>query len=401
VVADQKTENGVTTFNVAGEASVTLSGGVNTPQAGLALAHSEGIKANYSVAMPEAAAQGVDPKTVNPFDPNSMPTGTVVKLDGSQFSSNEFKATFKNLSVETKITESEGVSIAVEKTEANKVRVTAGPTEAIEAYNAVGVDFGVVSASLGRTDNLSSATLKTAEFDLSTPEGKAGYADFLANGKIPSQNGKGVEDVATVEKIDFSSQSSAGVSVGPIDLSFKGAKNTGARVDVTYPDGTKDVTVNLDYGSNVPLQLTRKYDAKGNELLADRRYSYTLQTDENSAAMMNAALTGSVEGLDGGSGPVPANANVTLTFTEAQMTAYMKQTQAASDANPSFDSNDALVKDYDDNFINSPEDFAVSLARNLGGTDYEQAERMFNIASGADGDYGSGLSRIDATVTVN
>ena len=55
VVADQKTENGVTTFNVAGEASVTVSGGVNTPKAGLAVAHSEGIKANYSVSMPEDA----------------------------------------------------------------------------------------------------------------------------------------------------------------------------------------------------------------------------------------------------------------------------------------------------------------------------------------------------------
>jgi hypothetical protein len=160
-------------------------------------------------------------------------------------------------------------------------------------------------------------------------------------------------------------------------------------------------TVNLDYGSNVPLQLTRKFDPNGQEVLAERRYAYTLNADENTAALMNAALTGSVEALDGDGGPVPANSNVTLTFTEAQMTAYMKQTQAASDANPGFDSNDALVKDYDDEFVNSPEEFAIALARNLGGTDYEQAERMFNISSGADGDFGGGFSRIDATVTVN
>lgn len=400
VVADQKTENGVTTFNVAAEASVTVSGGVNTPKAGLTVAHSEGITANYSVSMPEAAAQDVDPKTVNPFDPSSMPTGTVVKLDGSQFTSNEFKATFQHLGVETKVTESSGVSIAIEKTGTNTVRVTAGPTEAIEAYNAVGLDFGVVSASLGRTDNLSSATLKTAEFDLSTPEGLAGYNDFLANGTIPSQNGRGVSDVATIEKLDYSSESGGNVSLGPIDLSFKGQKNTGASVTTTYPDGTRDVTVNLDYGSNVPLQLTRKYDAQGQEILAERRYAYTLNTDENSAQLLNAALGGSPEAGD--SGQVPANASVTLTFTEAQMSAYMKQVQGASNAGLGTTSLDVLVKDYDDNFINSPEDFAISLARNLGGTDYEQAERMFTVSDGADGEFGDdNYSRIDATVTVN
>lgn len=402
VVTDQTTEDGVTTFNVAGEASVTVSGGVNTPKAGLAIAHSEGIKANYSVSMPEEAAEKVDPRTVNPFDPKSMPTGTVVKLDGSQFSSNEFKATFQHLGIESKITESEGVSIAVEKTADNKVRVTAGPTEAIEAYNGVGLDFGVVSASLGNNTSLSGATLKTAEFDLATPEGQAGYNDFLANGTIPSQNGKGVANVATIEKIDFSSQSGGELKVGPIDLSFHGAANTGARVDVTYPDGSMESTVNLDYGGNVPLQLTRKFDPNGQELISERRYAYTFNTDENSAALMNAALTGNIEELDGGSGPVPADASVTLTFTEAQMTAYMKQTQAASDAGFGTTDLDVLVKDYDDQFVNSPEEFAISLARNLGGTDYEQAERMFRISDMADGEVANGsYAIIDATVTVN
>ena len=165
VVANQKTENGVTTFTVEADASVTVEGGVNTPKAGLTVAHTEGIRGEYSVAMPEAAAEGVDPKTVNPYDPSSMPTGTVITMNGEHYSSNEFEATFKNIAVATKIEEASGVSVAIEKTGENTVRVTAGPTEAIEAYNSVGVDFGIASASLGRTDNLDSATLKTAEFE--------------------------------------------------------------------------------------------------------------------------------------------------------------------------------------------------------------------------------------------
>lgn len=398
VVANQQTENGVTTFTVEGDASVTVQGGVNTPKAGLTVAHTEGIRASYSVAMPEAAARGVDPKTVNPYDPSSMPTGTVITMNGEQYSSNAFEATFKNLALSTKIEEASGVSVAIEKTGENTVRVTAGPTEAIEAYNSVGVDFGVASASLGRTDNLSGATLKTAEFDLSTPEGQAAYNEFLTNGTLPSENGPGVSDVATIEKLDYSSESGAEVSLGPIDLSFKGQKNTGSSVVTTYPDGTKDVTVDLDYSENVPMQLTRRYDAEGNELLSERRYSYEVTADENSAQLLNVALTGDPAQAD--SGPVKPGQTVTLTFTEAQMREYMQMTQQASGAGLGTNDLDVLVKGYDDGFINSPEDFAIALARNLGGTDYGTAERMFRISDAADGEYGGGFTAIPATVTV-
>lgn len=399
VVADKKTENGVTTYTVESEASVTVEGGVNTPQAGLTVAHSEGLRGSYSVAMPEAAAKGVNPGAVNPYDPSSMPTGTVVTMSGEQFSSNEFEATFRNLAVATKVEEASGVSVAIEKTGEHTVRVTAGPTQAVEAYNSVGVDFGVASAALGRTDNLDSATLKTAEFDLSTPEGKAAYNEFLTAGTLPSNNGTGVSNVATVETIDYSSESSLDVSLGPIDLSFKGAKNTGNSVVTTYPDGTKDVTVGLDYSENVPMQLTRRYDAQGNEVISERRYSYELTADENTAQLLNASLTGDAGQAE--SGPVEPGKTVTLTFTEAQMREYMKMTQRASEAGFGSNDLDVLVKDYDGRFVNSPEDFAIALARNLGGTDYGTAERMFRISDAADGEFGGGSTAIPATVTVN
>jgi hypothetical protein len=328
-----------------------------------------------------------------------MPTGTVITMSGEQFSSNEFEATFKNLALATKVEEASGVSVAIEKTGENTVRVTAGPTQAVEAYNSVGVDFGIASASLGRTDNLDTATLKTAEFDLSTPEGQAAYNEFLTAGTLPSTNGTGVSDVATVETIDYSSESSLDVSLGPIDLSFKGAKNTGNSVVTTYPDGTKDVTVALDYSENVPMQLTRRYDAQGNELLSERRYSYELTADENTAQLLNLSLTGDANRAS--AGPVEPGKTVTLTFTEGQMREYMQMTQRASDAGFGSNDLDALVKDYDGRFINSPEDFAIALARNLGGTEYGSAERMFRISDAADGEFGGRFTAIPATVTVN
>ena len=84
------------------------------------------------------------------------------------------------------------------------------------------------------------------------------------------------------------------------------------------------------------------------------------------------------------------------------MRAYMEQTQKAADAGFGHDDLDRLVKDYDGKFVNSPEDFAISLARNIGGGDYQQAMRLWQVSNNADGNpVDRNLSRIDATVTVN
>src|SRR5699024_5824745 len=200
VVTGKKTENGVTTYNASTGVSISLNAGVKSKQAGLEVGHTEGIKSSFEVSMPEEAAKTIDLSSVNPFDPSSMPTGTTIKVDGSNYTSNEFKATFKNLAVQTKTTDASGTSLLVQKTGDNTVRVTAGPTKAIDAYNGVGVDFGVASAMLGREDQVNSATLKTAEFDLSTPEGKAAFNDFAANGNMPCDNGTGITNVKTIQK---------------------------------------------------------------------------------------------------------------------------------------------------------------------------------------------------------
>ncbi len=399
VVTDQKTENGVTSFSVSTDASVSLNAGVSAPQAGLSVGHTEGIKATYAVKMPEAAARTVNPATVNPFDPASMPTGTVVTLDGAHYSTNEFKATFKSLAVATKVTNESGVSVAVEKTGANTVRVTAGPTEAINAYNGVGVDLGVASVMLGRNDKLASATLKTAEFDLSTAEGKAAYNDFLATGALPADNGRGVSNVATIEKLDYSSQAQLSASAGPLTVTIGGAQNTGSRVVTRLPDGSATVSVDLQYSGNTPMNITQKFDADGKELVTERRYTYTVKADDNNAQLLNVALTGDVSRAE--SGPVKPGKTVTLQFTEAQMQQYMQMTQRASDLNEGSDNLDMLVKDYDGRYMNSTEDFALALGRNLGGSDYGQAERMFTIADAADGQYDGDYVRIPATVVVS
>lgn len=202
------------------DVSVSLNVGVDINQAGLEVGRTEGIKGAFEVSMPEQIARSTNLAEVNPFDPDSMPTSTVIKLDASRYSGNEFKATFRNIGTETNINHFEGTGLLVEKTGTDQVRVTAGPSEAIEAYNGLGVEFSVAGVMLGRNDKLDGATLKTAEFNLASADGRAAYNDFVATGTMPTANGQGVAEVATIQKLDFSSQTTLKAELGRLNSAW-------------------------------------------------------------------------------------------------------------------------------------------------------------------------------------
>lgn len=383
VVAGKHTENGVTTYTASSDVSVSLKVGVDAKQAGLEVGHTEGIKGSFEVSMPEQIAKTTNLATVNPFDPDSMPTGTVIKLDSASYSGNEFKATFRNIAAQTKVTNEAGTSLLVEKTGTDLVKVTAGPTEAIAAYNGVGVDAGVASVMLGRNDKLDSATLKTAQFNLASADGRAAYNDFVANGQMPADNGAGVSGVATIEKLDFSSQTKLDAKLGPLSLGLDGPKNTGNSVVTTAPDGSIERTVDLQYSGNVPMTVSQKFDATGKEVIGERQYTYTIKADANTAQLINTAQTGNVENAV--SGPVQDGDTVVLSYSEADMAALLGHAQKSLEASQGMDSDlRILTQDYDGKAV-SALDFALGLARNLGGSDYGTASRLFNISSGADG----------------
>ena len=252
---------------------------------------------------------------------------------------------------------------------------------------------------LGNDTSLSGATLKTAEFDLSTPEGLAAYNDFVANGNMPADNGPGVSEVKTIEKLDYSSQSKVDVKLGPLELGIDGAQNTGDSVVTTYPDGTAERTVNLQYSGNVPMTLTQAFDADGNEIIADREYAYTLKVDENSAQLLNAAQTGDIGKAQ--DGPVKPGDTVTITYTEAEMAELKGHAESALEASGGMNTGlRVLTQDYDGNPV-SAFDFAIGLARNLGGSDYGSAERLFTISGSADGNFGdNSFVQLPGTVSV-
>lgn len=378
-----------------------------------------GTRARYKVLLPgenqspEAAAR------VNPFDPTTIPDGATVMMDGQNFAQTSLAGSFRHIGMQTNVTEAAGVSYAITR-EGNNVRVTMGPNQAVEAFNGVGLRSEIATAMLGRQDNLGGSTLSTATFDLSNKDGQAAYAHFVATGQVAHET-PGVSNVATLERIDYSSQTRAKLELGPVQADLAGPQNTGTFVKTTYPDGSYTYTTELQYSGNVPMQVTQRFDASGNEVLSERTYEFKVSTDhkvdlswwdnmwgqsdaeaeaslENShTQLLNWAFTGGGEG-----GPAQAGKTNTITFTEAQMQQLHAQTTRAAAANESgLDDLRLLTGGEDGQPVNSTFEFAVAMARNLGGDSYGFAERLQRIASGADGDPANdSYERIDATVTV-
>lgn len=374
-----------------------------------------GFESTYQVNLPgEASVEQA--ASVNPFDPTTIPVGGSVTLDGGNFIDTSFEASFRYIGVQTKINDAAGVSYNVERVDENTVRVTAGPTETVNAFNGVGLDLGKVSAYAGREDQLHGAELQTAEFDISTAEGQAAFEHFNATGQVAHETA-GVSNVASISRVDYSSQTQLRGELGPLNADLGGQANLGSVVQVTYPDGSYSLTTDLTYGSNVPLTIEQRFDAQGNELPGERSYQFEVSTEveeygwvdrvllsrdagaeeESMATLLNAVLGGD----PGSGGPVSAGDTVTLSFDQEQMQALMDQTQAAVDAADVGDMGlSSLLGDPDGSYEPTTTDFAVSLARNLGNDPNGFIDTLFRISSAADGDLANRqMEAIDTDVT--
>ena len=378
-----------------------------------------GTRARYKVLLPGNDQSAEAAARINPFDPTTIPDGATVMMDGQNFTQGSLAGSFRHIGTQTNVTEASGVTYAVTR-DGNEVRVTMGPNQAVEAFNGVGLRSEIATAMLGRQDNLGGSTLATASFDLSNANGQAAYAHFVATGQVAHETA-GVGEVATIERVDYSSQTRAQLELGPVKADLAGAQNTGTFVRTTYPDGSYTDTTELQYSGNVPLQVTQRFDAARNEVTSERSYEFKVSTDHtvnlgwwdkmwgaseaeaeasretSHTQLLNWSLTG---GSD--AGPAQPGKTMTITFTEGQMQALHGQTTAAAAANESgMDTLRLLTGGEDDMPVNSTFDFAVAMARNLGGDDYGFAERLFQISSAADGDLADNqFARIDASVTV-
>lgn len=383
-------KDGTTTTSVSAEGSLNGKLGASVGK-GKKLGSAEvsgqlGIKASAEIKVPDVEVKGrnVSPFTMNPLDPASMPKGSRFTLETGSFGKANVEAGFGVVKAQGRVAEETGTSLLAEKIDDDKVRLTSGPTAALSEYAGLGVDLGVASAMLGKAGKFSDAMLKSAEFDLSTPQGSAGYREALLAGRFPTENGTGVADVKTVQKLDADLRARLDGKLASFDFSVKGTGSAASDVITTRPGNLMTRETTLQFDDNVSLVMTRKYDSNQKELIDERRYSYKVDVDGKSDWLVSSHFM-KLASPAPGAGAAAKSAE--LTYTEADMRALKDGAEYAASKDLA---GDAEVRKLSGDSVNGsfagmkPQDFAVALVQGMGST------------NGADGGFVQHLKNIFA-----
>lgn len=272
-------------------ASVNAKGNIDLKKVSIGVSVEAGASTGYSLQIKKedlqaALAKGQVP---NPFDPDSLPVGSTATLDGKTYSKTELKAAYEALSVKLGYGKSEETSIAVEKTGPNTVRVIAGKTDSVQSQVEVGLGYKGASATIGNTRSLKDGKTMSAEFDLSTKEGRAAYDNFLATGDVKS--GPGVSHLTTTEKTTLSSETKLNVALGPIKLGTEAGANA-TLTSVTQEDGSFTSTLDGNSGAG-SSKVERSFDKDGKEDVSQTKTTLTFPTlDKDSSRVLEEMLTG-------------------------------------------------------------------------------------------------------------
>jgi hypothetical protein len=391
----EKSEDGFTTYTSKSDVSIGVEGGVDKGGTGVSGGYTTGVTSEYTVKVPDGAGV-TDPGSINPFDPRSMPVGSSVTMDGGSYSETELNAAFRHIAVESSVKDASGVTSLIERTGDDTVRVTAGPTEAIANHAGLGLDFDAVKVMLGNTTSLDGASLRSAEFDLSTPEGQAAYDTYLVTGEIPADPSTGISGTTKIERVEFDSTSTVGFDTPVGGAEWEIGKNTGSLVATTNPDGSTEQLLTATYGDRGDFRMSQAFDASGNEDLSARTYSFDVTADDMSSQYFN---TREFSGFSP-SGEVSSGQQVTMTLTESQMNRLADSVRTAVENDSLGMQTRMIVTDYDMQPLTDPYQLATSLAR-AADSDLELVMMISEINAAGDGSATDrSAARFPGTVTV-
>lgn len=378
----EKSEDGFTTYTSKSDVSIGVEGGIDKGGTGVSGGYTTGVTSEYTVKVPDGAGV-TDPGSINPFDPRSMPVGSSVTMDGGSYSETELNAAFRHIAVESSVKDADGVTSLIERTGDDTVRVTAGPTEAVANHAGLGLDFDAVKVMLGNTTSLDGASLRSAEFDLSTPEGQAAYDTYLVTGEIPADPSTGISGTTKIERVEYDSTSTVGFDTPVGGAEWEIGQNTGSLVATTNPDGSTEQLLTATYGDRGDFRMSQAFDASGTEDLSARTYSFDVTADEMSSQYLNMR---EFSGIDTPQTIRPGD-TVTISLTQDQMDQFRSTSIDSVENYESVGAPPAQVftTDYDGKPLSS-EQIAFNLARGPR-SDLELVQLISDINQGADGDF--------------
>ncbi|ABY22954.1 hypothetical protein RSal33209_1216 [Renibacterium salmoninarum ATCC 33209] len=339
-----------TSFKVTSTVETEAKGSIDLKRFGLSGSLSDGQKFEYKGTVPK----GTDPLSINPNDSATWPPGTTVQVDSSDSSTQGMGIKYGALGLDSNVSSSDGTSQIIAKNPDGKVSVMTGPTNNITNSATLSLGLDEIKASIGASKSLTDTTLNSATFDPNTPQGQAAINDYMSSGKIPSNDGPGVRNLATVTKVTYTSGTEAGIKIGPLELGGKGEDYTSSMVSTKYGDGYSDQLVNVHSPGSPDMAITSKFDQGGNLVPGSGNYSYQMNNISNlDAQILN---TKSYSGINGG-GFKPGD-NITVNLT-AQQLATFQDTAKAAHQNITQYTGDSSVLGLSSDY--KPDQFAVQI----------------------------------------
>ena len=317
---------------VANEVGQWVKGGASAAGYGYSGKFENGQRATYEVVVPPPYK--VDANAINPYDPATLPTGTVISYDSTRYDNESSGITFGkavgNLGVSGERKHDDGVSMRIEKTGDHTVRVAVTQNDKIDDKSRVGVDIGKASPEAGRDGTMSVATTTMAEFDLSTPEGREAYGQVIVGQALPQHEGPGVSGLSTTQKLDIDTQPRVGLKgVGEVDI----GKHVDNSYELTKDKERSEITFHYDVDGAISAKSTFPM-GEDHQPDMDRGKDFSVALSHLGPDQTGALRT-AFGGMPGTRG-LGGDQGVEMTFTPEQLTQmrdrardYIERTQGA------------------------------------------------------------------------
>lgn len=316
-------ENGRVIYSAEANASVTVNASVNTSQAGASITRGQSVGISYEVDVPEDIFKEDMLATINPMETDSIPVGTRVTMSSSSSATSGNTVMIRNVSASCNVSENEAVSMSIFVPDESTAVVTIGDSRAVSATNSLGVGNSSVSATLSNDTSLAGTTTISVEFDISTPEGRALFDYYVANGELPSPqdpNAPGINSMTKTEVFDYDSDSKIALTLGPLHAQIDGpSASTNCVTTTNLQTGEMSATTTIQQNDGAPLRIDMRFDADGNELRNERTYTLTMVATEQSAAQMNMMASGGTTD----DAPVQPGDTVEIVLTQSEAQTYI------------------------------------------------------------------------------
>ncbi|MBD5785761.1 hypothetical protein IF650_06165 [Cellulosimicrobium terreum] len=305
--------DGYAVYTLGYEASGSVEGSARFPgpwQFGLTAGASGGVRGGFELWVPD----GVDfnPTLVDPNDPATMPPGTRIVTTSSDFTGSSGSAKFWWLSAGGSAEQSTGVTSTIQSLGDDVVRITAGDTESMKTMTDFGVGVGDYGLTAGGGTSFSQAQMGSVELDLSIPEGRSAYDDFLATGGLPTEEGTGVANQLTYETFDLTDTDRWGFKLPSIAYSSSTVDSTSTGISVTHGDGSMDYAGQAAT-NDIEISYSGHVDANGVQDMSANTYTLAFPADAQTNDWLASPNGAIAPGVSAGSGDL-----VQISFDESQ-----------------------------------------------------------------------------------